>query len=255
MINFIDQHNSSAYANDLRSFFELRHHIFIDQLGWSIETAVDGIERDQYDTQDAIYITINNEHGNAVAGARLLPTSKPCIMNEIFPSLVDGDLPRSPRIFEITRFAVDQRRERISGCQELRICLLWGILAAALALRAEKLVSISYARLEPMLVKAGYRFRHLGQPSTIDGLPTVALEYDVSSEILDDCYQRVRSQEVRQQLRLHGKPPLRLDLSDYRAERQISYPTFARANPNLRNVRSGSQGERCATEECQLHIS
>jgi len=204
MIALFSQSSFPENAKTLQSFFELRHEIFIRQLGWSIPTAEKEIERDEYDTSGAIYLTISNPSGHVVAGARLLPTSEPCILNEMFPSLVRGALPRSPHIFEVTRFAVDQRKERISGCSDLRTSLLWGIQAAALAIGAERLVSVSYVHLEPMLLKAGYSFRRLGEVIDIDDLPTVALEHEVSVDVLNACHGRVRSEEVRKALRLYG---------------------------------------------------
>jgi N-acyl-L-homoserine lactone synthetase len=212
MITFISHSNLATTAEQLQSFLELRYDIFIRKLGWSIPSAKNGIERDEYDTSGAIYLTISNQSGQVVAGVRLLPTSEPCILNEIFPSLVRGTLPRSPRIFEVTRFAVDQRKERISGCSDLRTSLLWGIQAAALAIGAERLVSVSYMHLEPMLFKAGYSFRRLGEMIDIDGTPTVALEHEVSVDVLNACHGRIRSDEVRKALRLHGCPARHWDV-------------------------------------------
>lgn len=188
MMNLIDSSNRAMHAETLRSFAELRYEVFVRRLGWALPAARDGFEEDEYDTSRAVYVTISNSAGHVIAGARLLDTSDASLLNEIFPHLVkDGDLPRSDRIYEITRFAIDHRRERLEGSMDLRNRLLWGIQATALHLELDKMVSVTYTHLEPMLRKAGYRFRRLGDVDCIDGIPTVALEHEVSPDILGAC--------------------------------------------------------------------
>lgn len=188
MMNLIDASNRAVHTETLRSFAELRYEIFVRRLGWPLPDARDGLEEDEYDTARAIYVTVSNSAGQVIGGARLLDTADASLLNEVFPHLVkDDDLPRSPRIYEITRFAIDPRRERLEGCQDLRNRVLWGVQAAALHLGLQKMVSITYVHLEPMLRKVGYRFRRLGDVDSIDGIATVALEHEVSPEILDAC--------------------------------------------------------------------
>ncbi|MVA56852.1 acyl-homoserine-lactone synthase [Agrobacterium vitis] len=194
MMNLIDSSNRTMHSETLRSFAELRHEVFVRRLGWALSAAREGLEEDKYDTSRAVYVTISNSTGHVVAGARLLDTSNASLLHEIFPHLVkDGNPQRSDRIYEVTRFVIDHRRERLEGCMDLRNRLLWGIQAAALHLKLEKMVSVTYTHLEPMLQKAGYRFRRLGDVHCIDGIPTVALEHEVSLDILDACCSSLRT--------------------------------------------------------------
>lgn len=207
MMNLIGNFNRAAHAETLRSFAQLRYEVFVRQLGWPLPGTKDGLEQDDYDTPEAVYLTISNRAGDVVAGVRLLDTARACLLNDLFSRLVqDVDLPRSHRIYEVTRFAIDHRRERLENCPDLRGRLLWGIQAAALALGAEKLVSVTYVHLEPMLGKAGYRFRRIGEALEIDGIPTVALEHEVSPDILASCEARIRAgrREARPSLGLRG---------------------------------------------------
>ncbi|MFA1721680.1 acyl-homoserine-lactone synthase [Xanthomonas campestris] len=202
MIFLLKNHSFETHNHFLDSFLELRHDIFIKKLGWRIPTANDRMEQDEFDNDQAIYLMINNSRGQVVAGARLIPTSTPGII-DMFPELIDANSPRSSRTFEITRFAIDHRKDRIRDNLDLRASLLWGIQATALAIGADKLVSVTYLHLESMLTKTGYSFRRLGQIHEIDGVPTVALEHEVSVKILNDCRNQIRSSEVRQNIRLH----------------------------------------------------
>lgn len=125
-VNLIDSSNRSMHAETLRSFAELRYEIFIRHLGWPLPDTGNGLEEDEYDSSRTVYVTISNSVGQVVAGARLLDTADASLLNEVFPHLIkEGDLPRSPQVYEITRFAIDHRRERLEGCMDLRARLLW----------------------------------------------------------------------------------------------------------------------------------
>lgn len=177
----------------LQSFGRLRYDVFVEKLGWSLPLVSTNEESDEYDSSSATYLMIANEVGVIVAGARLLNTARTSLLADKFSYLVDEGAPCSMFTFEVTRFVIDNRRSRIAGCGDLKTKLLWAIQAAALSLRAERLVSVSYTHLEPMLVKAGYRFRRLGKVFVVDGVATVALEHEVSAAVLQACEDRLSS--------------------------------------------------------------
>jgi acyl-homoserine lactone synthase len=63
----------------------------------------DGLELDQYDTSEATYL-LGIEDGHVVTGARLLPTSEPHLVSEIFPHLCEATgVIRRPDVGEWTR--------------------------------------------------------------------------------------------------------------------------------------------------------
>ena len=102
------------------SFFRLRKQIFVDRMAWPLHHA-EGIEFEQYDTFDTIYI-IAHRDGEAVGGARLKRTD--CLFGGgtvvysymirdahlgLLPgmptNLCHGEPPVDPQAWELTRFA------------------------------------------------------------------------------------------------------------------------------------------------------
>ena len=82
-----------------------RHKVFIEMLGWELETR-NGEELDQFDRPDTLYVVSQDDDGNVNGCARLLPTSQPYLLGEIFPQLMNGaEVPRSDEIWEVSRFA------------------------------------------------------------------------------------------------------------------------------------------------------
>jgi N-acyl-L-homoserine lactone synthetase len=192
MIQVIDRTNRQIHGETLHSYFELRHAVFIGRLGWQLDCAEEGIERDQFDNEDAIYLTVSNRHGQVVGGARLLDTSRRSLLGEIFPDLVDGPIPADPGVYEVTRFVVDPRRERLEGCGDVCAELLWGLQEFGIWAGLDRLVSVSYVSLEPILRRAGYRSCRLGPSLTVDGTQIVARSHEIAPEVRDASRRRVK---------------------------------------------------------------
>ena len=193
MIQVIDRTNAERHAATLRSFAELRYGVFIRQLGWALPLSADGQERDQFDDADAVYLTISNAAGQVVAGARLLDTARHSLLADIFPHLVDGAAPSHPSVFEITRFVVDPRAERVAGCGDLSAELLWGLQEYAAHVGLRELVSVSYVALERLLRRGGYRIERLGAPCRIDGTLVAALRHEVSPDVRARTHARLEA--------------------------------------------------------------
>src|SRR5690606_14870461 len=66
----------------------------------------EGIEQDQFDRPDTVYVIAVSDKGNVIGCARLLPTEKPYLLGEVFPALLNGlEPPASPEVWELSRFA------------------------------------------------------------------------------------------------------------------------------------------------------
>lgn len=91
----------------LDAMFAARKNVFVDLLRWDVPVR-DGREIDQFDDVHARYLILLADDGRHLASARLLPTTRPHILDTLFPGLCDGVLPRSADVFEITRFCLDR---------------------------------------------------------------------------------------------------------------------------------------------------
>ncbi|RYF67238.1 MAG: GNAT family N-acetyltransferase, partial [Comamonadaceae bacterium] len=53
-----------------------RHRVFVETLGWDLMSE-HGLERDQFDREDTLYLAARDAAQNVVGTARLLPTTGP----------------------------------------------------------------------------------------------------------------------------------------------------------------------------------
>src|SRR5262245_29303780 len=112
------------------SHHRLRHRIFVERQGWNVPSH-DGLEYDEFDTPAATYVFWLDDRQQARGVARLIPTTRPYMIQALWPHLVAGPLPRTSCVWEASRFGCDRdldapmrRRvvaELICGCQEFGI--------------------------------------------------------------------------------------------------------------------------------------
>lgn len=120
------------HPNLMEQVYRLRYQIFVKEMGWHDLDRGDDREIDQFDYPEAIHhICVRN---NTVVGyQRMLPTTKPNLLSDIFPNLCVGPRPEGSDTYELTRYCVaqshrDGRRGLSSVGSELMAgCVEWGL--------------------------------------------------------------------------------------------------------------------------------
>lgn len=101
------------YGADLGRYPRLRDTMFRDRadqfktrLNWAVSVNERGEERDEYDRDDALYMIWETEAGQHGGSMRLMPSNVPCMFNEHFAFLNDGQIISDPDVWEVTRFCL-----------------------------------------------------------------------------------------------------------------------------------------------------
>ncbi|AGT09205.1 acyl-homoserine-lactone synthase [Paracoccus aminophilus] len=189
MIQLIDCTKTHASHEDINDFFEFRHQIFRERLGWDMPSLspCDTHEVDQFDTENAIYMLHRGIDGKIVAGLRLLPTNLPYLLGDCFDWMLDEAAPRQSNVFEVTRLAVCPDAARCNGASAYLRVLIWGLMEYGLQNKVKNYVSLSYLGMERLLRQSGCQFQRLSAPKPIAGRKSVALQFDIMSGIRDRC--------------------------------------------------------------------
>ena len=140
-----------------------RQRIFIQRLGWPLACGPNRQqeEQDQFDQQETVYVIALNDEGQICGCARLLPTTQPTLMQEVFPHLMQDHLPRSRQIWELSRFASDG--------PTITRPLIEAVLRCAGELGVARLIALSPLAVERLLSRWGILNRRAGMPVQMSG--------------------------------------------------------------------------------------
>lgn len=167
----------------LRSMFAARKRVFVDLLKWDVPVLEDTYEVDQFDTPAATYIVLADGDGTHRASARLLQTTGPHILADLFPQLCCGPVPRGPQAWEITRFCIDPLLDRHERC------LARNQLVSALVVHARLEGITTYTAVASVpwfeqIRQFGWNCRKLGPGMRCAGEKLIALQIEIDRATL-----------------------------------------------------------------------
>ncbi len=162
-----------------------RQQVFVERLGWELQTS-QGMEADQFDRPDTVYVVAQNDQHEIIGCARLLSTHRPYLLGEIFPQLLNGlPVPCSADVWELSRFAagrLDDAKEKAGSRSLLNPMrspiaepLLRESIRCAAAHGAKHLITVSPLGVERLLRRVGIGARRAGPPVLVDGSPVIAV--------------------------------------------------------------------------------
>jgi N-acyl-L-homoserine lactone synthetase len=191
MIHIVTPSNRHLYSHALDGMYRDRKRVFVDWLKWKVPV-VNGIyEIDQFDTDDAIYLIeldpLTRKH---LASIRLLPTTKPNLLGEVFPSLCEKTPPpRATDTWELTRFCVTPDVPKADVKRLMN--LMWtSVVEFAVANDIAHYTCVTHMALLSVILAAGWDTEPLGLPQTFDGGLIGAVLFHIKNETLGEAHKR-----------------------------------------------------------------
>lgn len=181
MLHLVEPDCSAREDEVLRAMFAARKEVFVDLLGWDVPVLGDRFEVDQFDDEHAIYLVVTDPAGRHLASARLLPTTRPHILADLYAPLCDGEVPRGPSIYEVTRFCLD----RHIGAKQRRFArdrLVVALAGFALAEGIGRYTGVAEAGWLEQILAFGWRARPLGPLRAVRGRKIGALAIEIDDE-------------------------------------------------------------------------
>jgi N-acyl-L-homoserine lactone synthetase len=192
MMQLITAESYGHFVQEVTEMHRLRYRVFKERLDWDVQFSGD-MEIDEFDALHPAYL-IQRARDNRVQGCvRLLPSTGPTMLRDTFPVLLDGDAaPTSPAIWESSRFALDLHPDTPKASHGLATAtyeLFAGMIEFGLSRQLTEIVTVTDARMERILRRAGWCLRRIGIPRALGSTLAVAGYLEVSIESL----ARVRS--------------------------------------------------------------
>lgn len=167
------------------SMFQMRYRVFHERLRWDVKCS-NGQESDQFDDDYSLYFVVADEEGAAQGSWRLRPTTLPYMMADVaaFDPLLHGArAPRAPRVWEISRFAVDTESDARGsfGFNAVARDLIRATTQFAVDNGIDQYVIVVSVAVERLLRNLGLKLDRYGPPVRIGRVLTVACRIDVDA--------------------------------------------------------------------------
>lgn len=173
------------HKDAFRQMYSLRARQFSLRRGWRV-TVKDGLEIDCFDSHEInpLYVCVVSDENQLLASLRLLPTTGPHMLADVFPEVMGETGPiRHPLIWESSRFCVDTDAARefcADGINHVTRLLLLGLFQTAHEAGMSNVISVYDVFVERILRRAGCVFDRVGPVVKYDDLKTVAGLFEVS---------------------------------------------------------------------------
>ena len=192
MIRIVTKDNAECHLNSLHQMHRIRKAVFKDRLGWDV-TVRGELEIDEYDALGPSYLLSIDRYDTLNGCVRLLPTTGPNMLRDIFPSFVTkAAVPRGERVWEASRFAVSKNTHAVeAGLSQATYDLLVGVLKFGLSNGINTIACVVDVRMERILRRAGWQLERLGPARRMGNTIAMAGQLDVSAQILRQLEARV----------------------------------------------------------------
>ena len=184
MVDVVTANNRHKFRDQVDAMHFDRKRIFVDSLKWDIPVVEGKYEIDQFDNEEAVYLlALDAKKETHLGSVRLLPSSKPHLLGEVFPMLCDQGVPRADDIWEITRLCTaPQLRGREAWLA--RSYLAVGMVEFALLYGINKYTCVAETSWLSSILAVGWECEPLGLPKEINGETVGALIINITPATL-----------------------------------------------------------------------
>lgn len=111
MFRIITPETRRANQGLVDAMHEMRYRVVVEEWGWDIPGVVVGYEADQFDTDETVYVIVQNCSGDVIASSRMNPTMRPHMMSDLFADYCNlQPWPVGPDVWECSRFVTERSR-------------------------------------------------------------------------------------------------------------------------------------------------
>ena len=187
MLKLIEGSYASFFPKEMDAMFRNRAEAFSNRLGWDV-VVKDGYERDFFDDANPLYLVSVDPDTEEYRGSlKLLPTTGPNMLRDVFPQLLDGEYIESATIWESSRIcgaAGARQPERSRRINYALTELILGIGEVAVAAGLTQIASVFDARIFRVLKAAGCNPQVIGTPQRIGDIMCYASLFDTGERPL-----------------------------------------------------------------------
>lgn len=188
MMQLITPENYAQFPDALADMHRLRFRVFKERLDWAVHVE-NGMERDLFDVLAPVYLLHRSNDDRIHGCVRLLPSTGPNMLRDVFPQLLGGNpCPSDQRIWESSRFALELTQvlpRTENGLAKATFELFAGMIEFGLSRSLTGIMTVTDLRMERILRRANWPLERLGEAGMIGATQAVAGILEVSQAVLE----------------------------------------------------------------------
>ena len=185
MMDVYTGYDEQHYRPLFEQMYRQRYDIYVKRRKWAGLQPVGDLEKDQYDTESAIYLLVRDDADEILAGLRLLPSTGPHILGDLFPQLAASGVPKGETILELTRFYIAPFKTSKAVRDWLVGVLCSGMIEYAQANGITHITSVIDTFLLKLMLSMECRVKPLGLPQRYAEGEAIAVSVEMTDAILN----------------------------------------------------------------------
>lgn len=168
----------------------LRARVFKETMKWDVKVNADGLEVDQFDLPEAVYLLALNDNRRVVGSWRLLPACGPTMIRDIWPQYLESlPMPPTHDVWEASRFAVDAPEtdaRKAAKQRELAVNELFcGLIELCVSQGIKEIYSLYGAPVEKVTQRIDCLPYKTSEKITIDGMLNMVGAFRTDNALLE----------------------------------------------------------------------
>lgn len=214
MFTFVAGHSRDLSPSLYARLTEYRYRVFVERMRWRLPQADHAarVETDEFDTGASVYLIALASDGDICGCARLLPTDRPYLLRDVFPTLAD-ESPHSSVVWELSRFSamrVFDKGEVQATCAGLGRAVFMQALREARLRGAERLVGVMSSSVERACRRFGADLVRMGVPMRWEGDTVVACSIATDAQLRQPMGARTVVCQEDEHIKTHAPSTLRI---------------------------------------------
>ena len=191
-IQVVDNSARLRFSKHLVEMHHDRKRVFVDRLGWQLRAPGSWLEVDEFDNEYTVYLIACSDDDRHVASVRLLPTTRPHMLNTIFAGLCEGGPVVGPQVWESSRFTIAPVGLRGAEIMRLGQYLALAHTEFALLNGITSYTMIGETHRVATVVSMGWKVKPLCLPTEVGGDKVTAMQVSVNEDTLAMMRERFR---------------------------------------------------------------
>ena len=207
MIRIVTPENRHYYKKQLQDMFQMRARVAVEEMNWNIPVCDNGMDIDEFDYPDTVYILYFNDDGEVSGCARLNPTNRPNLISEVFPQLCEGKIPNCENIHEFSRYLIERRGKTQRQYSKTWLLIGQSVNEYCLSRGIKQVITLSRKRMYQMSTSV-WKTRPLGFPKYFED-DEKTYQAGISNMNEDGLKNLQKYTKIKSSLLNFGPPPVK----------------------------------------------